>query len=219
MSEPAPVDPIERLEFDTAELVREHPPAWRNANKRAVYEIACPPGAEHRGRIGYSRWEAMPLPAEVLPVQAALIVARPGFYDYEPILDPAGAVEWHVNFADPHLFVAYAGPLFAQDEMQVAEHPALGALRETLDAAGSRATTLDRNGPTPILVTGVERRVSIQTGPDPDAGRPQGIYGNTFARADPEVVRRATRPILSPTISNLVAMSAPPGRAWPVHRG
>ncbi len=205
------MDPIERLEFDTAELVREHPPAWRNANKRLVYEIACPPDAGHGGRIGYSRWEAMALPAEVLPVPADLVVARPGFYDYAPILDPAGAVEWHVNFADPHLFVAYAGPLFAQDEMQVAEHPALGALREALDAAGSRAMTLDREVPTPILVAGVERRVSIETAPDPKAGRPHGIYGNAFARADPDVVRRATSPIVPPTISNLVAMSAPPG--------
>ncbi|HEY5484910.1 MAG TPA: hypothetical protein VIK31_14070 [Propionibacteriaceae bacterium] len=202
---------LDRLDVAASELVREHPPAWSNANKHLVYEIACPRGAEHRGRIGYSRWEATPLPVDVSPVPTDLVVARPGFYDYAPILDPVGAVEWHVNFADPHLFVAYAGVLFAQDEMQVAEHPALGALREALDAAGIHATTLDRDGPTPILVTGVERRVSIQTGPDPEAGRPRGIYGNGFARAHPEVVRRATSPIVPPTISNLIAISAPPG--------
>lgn len=41
-------------------------------------------------------------------------------------------MEWWVNFADPILFVAYAGRLFAQDEIQVAEHPALGHLKEKL---------------------------------------------------------------------------------------
>ncbi len=42
--------------------------------------------------------------------------------------------EWWVNFADPHLFVAYGSSLFAQDEIQVAEHPSLGHLREALYA-------------------------------------------------------------------------------------
>ena len=32
-----------------------------------------------------------------------------------------GGAEWHVNFADPRLFVSYGSGLFAQDEMQVAE--------------------------------------------------------------------------------------------------
>jgi len=205
------VTPIERLDFDAAALMREHPPVWRDPNKRVVYEIACPPGSVHHGRIGFTRWGAMVPPARVEPARTDLILSRPGFYPYAPVLDPAEAVEWHVNFADPHLFVAYGGPLFAQDEIQVAEHPALGALKEALAAAGVGSTTLDRNGPTPILVTGVERRMSIRTSPDAAAGRPNGLYGNAFERADPEVVRRATSRIDPPTISNLVAMSAPPG--------
>jgi len=157
----------------------------------------------------------MALPASVEPARTGVVLSRPGFYDYAPILDPANAVEWHVNFADPHLFVAYGSSLFAQDEMQAAEHPALGALRESLEATGARSTTLDRDGPTPVLVTGVERRVSIATDPNPSAGRPGGLYGNAFARADPEVVRKATSRIDPPTISNLVAMSAPPGGSGP----
>ncbi len=55
-------------------------------------------------------------------------------YDYARAAGVEGAVEWHVNFADPRLFTAYGLGLFAQDEMQVAEHPALGALREALHA-------------------------------------------------------------------------------------
>jgi len=205
------VTPIERLDFDAAALIAEHPPVWRDPNKRVVYEIACPPGSAHHGRIGFTRWAAMALPASVGLPRAGMLLARPGFYDYVPVLDPAEAVEWHVNFADPHLFVAYGGSLFAQDEMQVAEHPALGALKEALAAADVRSATLDHNGPTPVLVAGVERRVSIETGPDVGAGRPNGLYGNEFALADPEVVRRATSRVDPPTTSNLIAMSAPPG--------
>lgn len=74
-------------------------------------------------------------------------------------------MEWHVNFADPHLFVAYAGPLFAQDEMQVAEHPVLAALKQALDADGVDSRTDGDAGPTPVLVTGAERRVSIASDP------------------------------------------------------
>jgi hypothetical protein len=43
-----------------------------------------------------------------------------------------------VNFADEHLFVAYASRLFAQDEIQVAEHPSLGHLKEKLVRKGGR---------------------------------------------------------------------------------
>lgn len=211
MADPGAVTPIERLDFDAAELMKKHPPAWRNSNKQVVYGIACPPGSVHLGRISFTRWEAMVVPKAVEPARTDAVLARPGFFDYAPVLDPAEAVEWHVNFADPHLFVAYGGPLFAQDEIQVAEHPALGALREALDAAGVGSTTLGHAGPTPILVTGVERRVSIRTDPDAAAGRPNGLYGNEFARADPEAVRQATSPIVPPAISNLVAISAPPG--------
>ena len=62
------------------------------------------------------------------------VEVRERVYDYRPATGMAGAVEWHVNFADPRLFTAYGSGLLAQDEMQVAEHPALGALREALSA-------------------------------------------------------------------------------------
>jgi hypothetical protein len=207
------VTPIERLDFDAATLVAEHPPVWRNENKQILYGIGCPPDSVHQGQIGFTRWGAMSLPTTAAHARVGPVLSLPGFYHYTSVLDPTEAIEWHVNFADPHLFVAYGGPLFAQDEIQVAEHPALGALKEALEAAGVRSTTLDHNGPTPVLVTGVERRVSIRTGPNAGAGRPRGLYGNEFARADPGAIRAAATRIDPPTISNLIAMSAPPGRS------
>ena len=205
-------EPIERRDFVTSALMEEYRPAWHDPNKRIVFEIACPPGAAHGGRLAYSRWTAMPVPTSLEGVAAGRLVrVLDGYYDYASSLDPGEGIEWHVNFADPHLFVAYASSLFAQDEMQVAEHPALGALREALVADRLAAVTVEKGEPTPVLVMGVERRCWVATDPDAAEGRPAGLYGNAFARADGDAVRRATTPIEPPTITNLIAMAAPPG--------
>jgi hypothetical protein len=200
--------PLDRRAFDGAVLMARHPPRVHNANKQIVLDIACPPGAVHRGTIGCTRWAAMALPERLGPVPVDPAQSVPGFFDYRPLLDGDDVVEWHLNFADPDLFAYYGGGLLAQDEMQVAEHPALGALREALVAAGVEPRTDGPDGPTPVLVTGVERRVSIETNPDPAARRPHGLYGNAFAAASSDAVRRATTPIDPPTITNLIAIAA-----------
>lgn len=201
---------LEQRTFGAEELMRDHPPVWRDPNKEIVYGIACPPGPRHSGTLAYSRWAAMPLPEKVdFRSAASRVDERPGFYDYEPTPDRSAAVEWHVNFADPILFVAYGSLLFAQDEMQVAEHPALGALREALIAEGLPAVTVDDGLPTPVLVRGVERRCVVATDPNAAEGRPLGLYGGAFGRADPDAVRNATRGIDPPTVTNLIAMAAP----------
>ncbi|MGE3164352.1 MAG: hypothetical protein AB7O52_05575 [Planctomycetota bacterium] len=203
---------LERHVFDTARLMAEHPPRLRHGHKKVVFELACPPGCRHAGEIRYSRWSALELPRKLEIVGASSRVeTRVGVFDYAPSRESGPAVEWHVNFADPHLFVAYGGPLFAQDEMQVAEHPALGAVREALEAAGSPTLTEAFGEPTPVLLMGVERRCQIATDADPAAGRPQGLYGNRFARAEIDVVRRAVTPIDPPTVTNFIAMAAPAG--------
>lgn len=202
------VEPLERATFGAQELMARTPPRFVHPHKRAVFELACPPGTRHGGSLAYSRWAPMPLPERVdLGLAIRRVEAVPGFYDYAPVLP--GAVEWHVNFADPHLFVAYGGGLFAQDEMQVLEHPALGALREALEAAGLPTVTVEDGRPTPVLVMGVERRCAVATDPGPERGRPFGLYGNRFAAAPLEVVLAATRVLDPPTITNLIAMAAP----------
>ncbi len=218
MKSEATWSPLARREFDAAELMRTHPPQLRNANKQIVYDIACPSDAVHRGTVSFSRWAAQDLPETVEPVPPDLVRPIEGYFDYKPVLAGEGVVEWHVNFADPHLFVAYAGPLFAQDEMQVAEHPVLAALKQALAAEGVETQTVGRDGPTPVLVAGAERRVSVATDPDPDAGRPYGLYGNAFARADPDAIRAATERIEPPTVTNLIAIAAI-GGGWGEYSG
>lgn len=154
----------------------------------------------------------MPLAGSVYTRSAmSRLIDQPGYFEYTPALDRPGAVEWHVNFADPQLFVAYGSSLFAQDEMQVAEHPALGSLKEALDAQELCALTVDTDDPTPILVMGVERRCRVATDSNAAEGRPHGLYGNAFARADEAAIKRATMRIDPPTITNLIAMAAPAG--------
>jgi hypothetical protein len=212
-------NPLERLVFDTGGLMAAHPPQWDHPNKGTVYEIACPSGSLHTGSLVYSRWEASPLPETVhLAETSRRVTVQENVYDYVPVLPGEDAVEWHVNFADPHLFVAYGSALFAQDEMQVAEHPALGALREALDAGRYATRTVEHGRPTPVLVMGVERRCRVATDRNPSEHRPEGLYGNAFARAGQEAIRRATHRIDPPTVTNLIAIAAPSGASGPYTR-
>jgi hypothetical protein len=193
-----------RRDYDAATLVRDHPPRLRHPYKRLVYELCG--GAATRGPIAVTRWMAAALPA-VTVLAPTETVAMSGTYDYAG--DDRGV--WHVNFADPQLFVAYASAVLAQDELQAAEHPVLGAIREALLAEGQLALTEDATGATPVLVAGAERRCTIETAPTREPGREHGLYGNRFAAAPAEVVRRAIRVHPQPGRTNLVAIAAPVG--------
>ncbi len=197
-----------RRSWDAAALVAAHPPRFTHPNKLAVYDVACPPGAAHRGTVTVSRWAPATLPAAV--GARAAIEERPGYYAYGT--SAAGTITWHQNFADPVLFGFHAGALFAQDEMQVTEHPALASVRSALVAEG-HGWTADARGPTPVLVAGVERRCAVDTAPALERGRIQGLYGNRFGAAAPDVVRAATTRIEPPAVSNIVAIAAPPPSA------
>jgi hypothetical protein len=203
-------EPIERFSFVTQRLVTDFPPRWKHPNKLIVSEISCPSGTLHNGKIGYTRWAAHPIPAHVSTLAAAdHVTISAGYYDYIPVSTDRLALEWHVNFADPRLFQFYGSGLFAQDEMQVAEHPALASVPDAIRSNGGSPITNDQNGPTPILVSGVERRVIVSTDPNLAEGRPYGLYGNYFSSASCETVQRATNVVTNPTVSNIIAMAAP----------
>jgi hypothetical protein len=195
-----------RRSYEPNALVAAHPPRFSHPHKRLVFDLACPPGTRHAGEITLTRWSAEALPAMV-PRAPLELIARGGYYDYAGASDAV----WHVNFADPHLFCAYGSPLLAQDELQAAEHPLLGCLREALVAEKQLAFTVTAQGPTPVLVSGVERRCELDTNADAGAGRPNGLYGNRFARASAEVVRRAVRVLAPAAPSHLIAIAAPSG--------
>ena len=201
---------IVRRSFGAPELLVESPPKIRHSHKRLLLDIAFPAGSLPAGVITYCRWAVMPLPGSVPMPPITKFVAQEHVYDY-PRKSEFRGLEWHVNFADPHLFVAYGGGLFAQDEMQVAEHPILGSLREALLAVNDPALTVEGKRPTPITIRGAERRICVSVDPNAQAGRANGLYGNRFAAADVAAIRRATSVLRPPSITNLIAMAAPSG--------
>jgi len=195
--------------YEAEKLLRDAPPRWSHAGKKLVAGLTCPDGARHRGTLHVSRWRARELPARVDLASPALgATLRDGFFAYdEPDTDTC--LHWHMNFAHTDAFHFYAGSLLAQDELQVVEHPALASVREALLAEGLSTATVEAGRATPLLVRGVERRCWLRTDPDAAAGRPRGLYGSLFAHASEETVRRAVEPLVPPTTSHVVAISAP----------
>ena len=194
-------------EFDAQALVTKYPAQLSDRNKAIVFEMSSPRGATHSGTISFTRWRQMPLPETLMRASRLECELREDFFTYET--PPQNRVDWHLNFAHYDLFCAYGGPLFAQDEMQVAEHPALASLRHALLDASIKPLTVEARNATPALIMGVERRCVIATDPNFTEGRPYGLYGNNFARATEDAIRRATKIIDPPTVSNILAMEAP----------
>lgn len=203
-------EPLDRMTFDAPTLLHEHAPQFHHPSKAALFALAYPDRVAAPARIEVTQW-AQHIPGSLAFSSPLATEIRPDFYDYRLVDETKTQLEWHVNFADPRLFVAYGSALFAQDEMQVAEHPLLGSVREALLARGVSPRTSDETGATPFLVRNVERRIIVSTEPNAAAGRPLGLYGNRFAAAPLDVVRRATQRVEPPTFSNIIAMSAPSG--------
>ena len=201
---------LDELDIDGESLFEEYPPVWHDANKLIVFEIAKSSGYPFEGEIVYKRWRPSVLPKRI-DDQKLKFSVHADVFKYAEQKDPK-IVDWHLNFADPDLFVAYGSELLAQDEIQVAEHPILGSVREMLISKKYYAETLDDDGcPTPITITGAQRRCVINTQPNPKIGCPDGIYGNAFETATEEQVTASTSTISPPTISNILAISAPYG--------
>lgn len=198
---------IGEVEVDAAELWREHPPRFTNERKRELIGRVAAPVSRS---IHVSRWTGS-LPETSDPVTEPGVEIAERAFDYPP--DEPGMVRWHLNFADAELFGYYAGSLLAQDELQVLEHPILGSVREFLLARGGEPIprTRDASGrATPILVRGAQRSLALDTR--------GGLYGNAFARADPDRIAAATTFLDPPAFSNIVAIEAPPGGRGPYAR-
>lgn len=209
---------IIRKAFETSKLIEKYPPKIKSTNKKIIYDIACPINSNHHGELILSKWsqiDCLDMKFKVKSSAAKLIMEENAYqYDHYQFPKP-NDIEWYVNFADERLFFGYGTDLFAQDEIQIAEHPSLGSLREYLIANEKedkrfRPYTRDKNSnPTPVLIRGIERRLKISVKPKIEDGRPFSIYGSNFRRADKDMLRNACRVISPPTITNLIAMEAP----------
>ena len=204
--------PLYRKTYSAATLASQYPPVWKHPNKLTAFEFACPPDIRHEGSVTVSRWSSMPLPAEATSADPA-VKLRPDFFTYES--PPTGEFHWHLNFANYNLFSSYAGALFAQDEMQVLEHPLLASVRQALLADKLSTLVVDNMQPVPILISGVPRRMRFATEANAAELRPGGLYGRAFASAPVAALRRAVKRIDPPTASNILAIEAPVGGYGP----
>ncbi|MCL2645673.1 MAG: poly(ADP-ribose) glycohydrolase [Phycisphaerales bacterium] len=192
--------PLATKSYDAATLAKDFPLTFQDSNKQLTYALACPKNSAHAGTLTYSRWPAQPLP-QTLPAKIPAAEARPDFFTYDTPKNKnknKNIIEWHLNFAHSDLFLFYASPLLAQDELQVAEHPILAHLREALLHDRLSTLTVESGEPTPILIQNVQRRIKLR-----------GLYGNAFAQASADVVRCAITTIDPPTFSNIIAIEAP----------
>jgi len=101
-------EPLYRQRYDAATLLRDHPPQFRHPHKSALYNLAYPAGSgtQQPVAIEVTRWaQHVQEPISLAPPPIAPEV-RPDFYDYRAIDGGAPQLEWHINFADPRLFVA-----------------------------------------------------------------------------------------------------------------
>jgi hypothetical protein len=198
------------MEANVVELVKEHPPRFSSPNKLFLYNLHAH-AYPYSGELSYSRWKEMPLPNNLTQdmKQCTQLEYRPDIYTYhEPDTDTE--MHWYLNFSHYILFAAYKGSLFAQDEIQVAEHPVLGSLYEALqelsrDSPEYTGITVQNSRPTPVLIQGAERRIHVEL-------NKSGIYGNKFAKASTDQIQQATTILNPPTVSNIIAMEAPNGR-------
>ena len=210
-----------RETLDSSKLMAEYPPKFMNPHKNWIYSQISTKNFPPKGALTLSRWQALPIPSKqdfIPPISGETkIEVDSGFFRYQTkpneFMDDQCCV-WHLNFADRNLFGYYQGALFAQDEMQVMEHPILGSVRswleeKSLENSNYHPNTQDASGsPTPYLFRGVERRVKIATGKNSQEGRPYGLYGNHFMRASKEAIEKAMTVLNPPTISNILAISA-----------
>lgn len=141
------------------------------------------------------------------------ITSVPYFFDYRQ--STKDKTMWYINFADPHLFVAYSGRLFAQDEIQTLEHPLLPSVLEYLATnhlPGLATRTVEGGQPTPYLFMNVPNLININTLPVLSDGSTASIYGNRFSfyeNSNPEILDQAITIRTNIKKSNIIAMSAP----------
>ena len=197
--------------WEIRQLARQYPAAWQHANKRLVARIA---GDDQQtpGSITVSRWKAdNQLPSTIVGDTASTrVVPHKGFFTYDnptSVDDDATTMHWHMNFADPLVFGHGEGPLLAQDELQIVEHPILCSIGKALQTHSTgelKNLTREHGMATPILVRGAPRRCRLLTDE-------YSIYGDHFAQASKETIDKAVERLAvnaDTTRSNILAISA-----------
>lgn len=179
------------------DILRTYPPRLEHAKKKLLFDIAL---VDHpNATVTVDRYEEIGLPELFLPYSPSTkVTATKGYFQYEE----SGDENCYMNFAHHHLFHGYGHFMFAQDEIQVAEHPVLASIRELMLTRDDsfRPLTVENGQPTPIVFRSVPRTVRIDS---------RQIYGARFARSDDALIRESVQPAEKLTSSTILAIEAP----------
>lgn len=202
---------IFELDISYKELLK-YETDWYNENKNKLLKLIDNANFDVNSSVNISRWKHYDIPNYILN-KKLVIEVKNDIYQYSNNSD--FYENWHVNFADGDLFIAYGSKLLAQDEHQVLEHPILANIREFLSKKSKVDSKFDPNTrnyhikpylPTPILIKNVQRNFNIDT--KPDEINITGIYGKNFALSSFDEILRKTNIIKHQQYSNIIAIEA-----------
>jgi hypothetical protein len=98
------------------EIFLNFPPNIQGDKKQFIYDLALESIAPSSENVVISRWSAM-MPTDERSIDSPPISlnCQEGFFDYKEFgLTDQLKVEWHLNFADSQLFIAYGSCLFVR---------------------------------------------------------------------------------------------------------
>lgn len=208
-----------KIELENAELMAGSPPKFSSDRKREFYERARKEKEKSlNGSITVSRVtpDTPELESCIFKKGKTKFKDEAGYFDYAADKNTEDRYVWWMNFADPKLFGYYGGSMFAQDEIQVFEHPILGSLREYLldgteEGMKPWALTL-RNGqpykPTPYLIEQAPQWQKVDTTPRLPLGGIGMIYGHNFSTAPDEELEAGIKIVDDDIRNNIMACSA-----------
>lgn len=184
--------------FNASELLIHYPPDVEHAKKQLLFKKALSNGLN--GQVSVQRYKEISLPLIYQPyTPETKVISHDGYFNYSA---DDSADNWYMNFAHSDLFHSYGFFMFAQDEIQVTEHPVLACIREMMLNRTDPLIplTVEDGRPTPVLIRGAQRHLKIDT---------SKIYGARFARSDESTIKKSVVQIKPPTVSNIIAIEAP----------
>lgn len=200
-----------KTKVDCQELIKGHLPEYKLECKQKAFERAMQVHGQDIGDIEVSHVMCdKSISDEVLTQKSIKINMDREFYDYRKAR--SGEDTWFVNFADPQLFVAAEGALFAQDEIQTLEMPLLAAFRRYIDSnhiGGFAPYTSYCGNPTPYLFKSVPYWIKVDTRPLLRNGTRGNIYGNNLLTASDKEIEAGIRTVDGEYRVNVLAIAAP----------
>lgn len=207
------------VELECESLMVTHEPKFVNRRKRELFvEAKKVKEPSLRGHLVVTRCtpDTEEIDSTTFVKTNPKIIQNPAFFNYEKDQDSDERKVWWMNFADPKLFGFYANEFFAQDEIQVLEHPLLASVREYLLDPGEEymapRTLIQMRGElvaTPYLIENVPLWMTVNTFPKLDDEARVGIYGSSFASAPQEAIDAGCKVYEGNVSDNIMAVAAP----------